>query len=341
MRLRNGWRAGYAETCTSGSEGGSVKPGLETDEGARFLPNKTTLTLLLAASLAAAGFHVGIVDADKQSNATSLARPRTRFPANLTQVVKGEKTLREAMVQIRKRLWLVPSDLNLKEAIDHITIARDFNIVSYRVASLRQELAPTPSRERLPWWNKPSANISIFQLESTTDQEFLTPPVFLDFLFFDTPPQENDLTLSILDACDKVYIPVNMDQYSIDGLAQLISRIQLRFRDRPRKIKITGVIPNEILHRANNSLPMTFLESVWKHFPTLARRTIHYDDTIQVGQALSKVALEINRDARAVRELCALALELAGWQGDMAGIPFCELCDGAVERAQTIAAKEG
>ena len=37
IRLRNSWRAGYAETCKSGSEGGSEKPDLETDKGAWFL----------------------------------------------------------------------------------------------------------------------------------------------------------------------------------------------------------------------------------------------------------------------------------------------------------------
>ena len=42
MKLRNNWRAGYAETCTSGSEGGSEKPGLATDKGAWFLPYKST-----------------------------------------------------------------------------------------------------------------------------------------------------------------------------------------------------------------------------------------------------------------------------------------------------------
>src|SRR6266487_3367537 len=40
MRLRNGWRAGYAEMCKSGSEGGSRKPDLEIDQGGGFLPNK-------------------------------------------------------------------------------------------------------------------------------------------------------------------------------------------------------------------------------------------------------------------------------------------------------------
>jgi hypothetical protein len=41
-RLRNNWRAGYTETCTSGSEGGAEKPGLATDKGAWFLPYKPT-----------------------------------------------------------------------------------------------------------------------------------------------------------------------------------------------------------------------------------------------------------------------------------------------------------
>jgi len=42
MILRNSWRDGYIERCMSGSEGGSQKPGLETDKGAGFLPYKST-----------------------------------------------------------------------------------------------------------------------------------------------------------------------------------------------------------------------------------------------------------------------------------------------------------
>ncbi len=37
FRLIN-WRAVYAERCTYGSEGGAVKPTLETKQGAWFLP---------------------------------------------------------------------------------------------------------------------------------------------------------------------------------------------------------------------------------------------------------------------------------------------------------------
>lgn len=301
---------------------------------------KTSLTDQIASILAAAGFYVGVVDGDKQGNTTSLARPRTNFPATLTDVVTGKKTFLEAMVQIRKRLWIVPADGDLKSAISFITESKDYALMSYRIAQLRKTLNPTPSRDRLAWWSKPTVNIGIFQLEDTTEEEFLTPPPFLDFLFFDTPPQENDLTISMIDASDRIYIPAEMDQFSIDGLANLMSRILSRFEYRDRKIVIAGILPNKILHKPGNPVPMSFLESVWRNFPTLARRPIHHDDTIPVSQAYHKAAIELNRDSRAVRELCALALELAGYQGYMAGVSICDICDAAVERAESPAVVE-
>jgi len=295
---------------------------------------KTSLTLQIASILAAAGFHVGIVDGDSQANATSLALPRRNFPATLTDVVVQGTPLLKAMVQVRKRLWVVPANENLNDASNHITKEKDFNILPYRVAALRKALPAPPPRERLSWWKKPSVNISIFQLEGTSDEEFLLPPPYLDFLFLDSPPSEDDLTVSMTDAADKIAIPAEMDQFSIDGLAKFITRTKKRFEHRDRQIEIVGIIPNKVLHKAGNQLPMDFLESIWKYFPLQARRPIHHDDTIPASQAYRKVALELNRDSRAVRELCALSLELAGYEGTMAGVAICEICDAAVERAQ-------
>lgn len=295
---------------------------------------KTSLTAQISAILAAAGFYVGIIDGDGQANATSLALPRRNFPATLTDVVTKDVPLIQTFVQVRKRLWVVPSDENLTEASNYITKEKDFNIVPYRITALRKALQTPPPREHLSWWHKPSVNISIFHLDETTDEEFLSPPPYLDFLFMDSPPSDDDLTISMLDAADKVVIPVMMDQFSVDGLAKHINKINKRFRDRERKVQIVGVLPNMILHKPGNSLPMDFLESIWRHFPHLARRPIHHDDTIPVSQALRKVALELNRDSRAVRELCAISLELAGYEGYMAGVSICDICDAAVERAQ-------
>jgi hypothetical protein len=40
LRLRDGWRAGYIERRTSGSEGGSRKPAVAMQQGGWFLPYK-------------------------------------------------------------------------------------------------------------------------------------------------------------------------------------------------------------------------------------------------------------------------------------------------------------
>ena len=295
---------------------------------------KTSLTEQIASILASLGFNVAVADGDDQANATSLALPRRDFPATLTDVIVKGTPLLSAMRQVRKRLWIVPADEDLKQAASWIDSKQDYDIVPDLIADLREALQKTPPRDRLSWWRKPTVNISAFQLEETTDEEFVTPPTFLDFFFFDSPPQENDLTISMIYASDKILIPVEMDKFSIDGLAKLLSSIMRRFRHRARKVQIVGVLPNKILHKSGSTVAMDFLESVWRHFPTLARRPIHHDDTIPDSQAYHKVALEMNRDSRATRELCALALELIGYQGDMAGVPICEICSAAVLRAQ-------
>jgi hypothetical protein len=86
MKLRNNWRAGYAETCTSGSEGGSEKPGLATDKGAWFLPYKSTsatnIALGLVGILRRAGANnprVLLIDTDSQGHATLVTTGRNDY----------------------------------------------------------------------------------------------------------------------------------------------------------------------------------------------------------------------------------------------------------------------
>jgi len=219
---------------------------------------KTSLTEQLAAILAALGFHVAVVDGDDQANATSLALPRRDFPSTLTDVIVREKPLLAAMRQVRRHLWIVPADEGLKQAASWIDAKQDHDIVSDRIADLREALAPSPPRDRMPWWYKPVINISAFQLEETTDEEFVTPPPYLDFLFFDSPPQENDLTISMIYASDKILVPVEMDQFSVDGLARLLNSIMKRFRHRERKVQIVGILPTKSCTSRGTLFPWIF-----------------------------------------------------------------------------------
>ena len=146
---------------------------------------KSSSTINLGMMLASLGFQVGLVDGDEQANATSVALPRRHFPLTLTDVLTrkdeeaGKKTLHAAMVQVRKRLWVVPADTNLGSAQVHIRQANDFDILSDQVEELRRALAPTPPRDRLFWWNQPTVNINAFQVEATSDEEYTESPAYL------------------------------------------------------------------------------------------------------------------------------------------------------------------
>ena len=137
----------------------------------------------------------------------------------------------------------------------------------------------------------------------------------------------------MLYASDKVIIPTELEEFSFQGLAQLIDRVKQRFRRRTKMIEFAGILPNKMLHRPNHPMPLDYLESLFKHFPELALRPVHFDPTISEAQGYHTTALELKNDARAVREFCALALELVGYEGSFSGLPICDLCASAVKRA--------
>lgn len=309
---------------------------------------KTSIAGNLAADLAALGFNVAIIDGDDQRNVSSLDE-RNKASASLSNVILPSKLgvtehlpvpLLKAMVQVRKRLWLIPADSMLSVASDHIGSKDEQEVLADRIADLRESLPPPPWKNRFAWLHKPMLTISSFQLEPTTDEEYLTPPRYLDFVFWDSPPAENHLTTAMMLASDKIIVPVEMDKFSADGLRQVLDGIRRRFRHRAHKAEIVGVLPNKVFHQAGDILTMDFLESVFRHFPDLARDPIHHDLTIKNAWSYGQTALEYDRDTRGTRELCSLALELVGYQGSMAGVQDCEICAAAMDRAAIPAVAE-
>src|SRR5258708_2479398 len=308
---------------------------------------KTSVAGNLAAILAALGFNVGLGDGDDQENVTKLDT-RKKWRATLSNVLTGTTvgntthppaSLFDAMVQIRKRLWLVPADKALGAAND--TIGKKgpneggHEVLIDRIEDLRRTLEPPPSWEdRFLWWNKPKVDISAFHLELTTDEEYLTPPKSLDFFIWDSPPAANHLTDAMMLSSDQILVPVEMDQFSADGLQQVLDGIKALFRRRAHKAEVVGILPTKVLHQPGDTLTMDFLESVFRYFPEYTSRPVHHDLTIKNAWAYGQAALEYNRDSRGVRELCSLALELVGYEGDMAGAPLCEICNAAAARAQ-------
>lgn len=299
---------------------------------------KTTLTAWIASILAALGFLVAVVDGDSQENLSKLAYPRPYggegHDVTLTQVVTQGKSLVDAMVQVRKNLWLVPADPFLEEAAMRITRLKNPNLIVERLAQMKRELAsPPPYTKRISWWEKPALNLSQFRQESTSDEEYRTKPPFLDFIFFDSPPHVDALTDAMLRAA-RALIPINMDSFSVEGLQKRVEYVESTFGPDGQQLEIIGILPNEIAHKPGNRIPLDFLADVWRYFPQLARRPIHADDALKDAWAYNMTLLEYAQQyapkSRGTMEVAKLALEISGWPGKLTGLKYCKFCSNAV-----------
>ena len=304
---------------------------------------KTIDAINVAIVLAALGFKVAIVDGDDQMNATSLD-VRKQWKATLTNVIKSTQfrgreyspePLLNAMIQIRKNLWLIPGDNALKEARDYIGNRAEHEVFAERMIDLRKTLPPAPPWEtRFSWWTKTNVTLRDFDLDTlTSDEEYVTPPEWLDFVFWDSPPEDTHLTKAMMLASDKIMVPIKLDQYSADGLPKVLEAVDLSNLYRERKVQVVGIVPNDVIHQGGDDLTLKFLKTLYRDFPALARRPIHHDSALQHAPASKnkRTALELNHDGRGIREIAALALRIIGYRGIMAGVPDCHLCAEARE----------
>jgi ATPases involved in chromosome partitioning len=293
---------------------------------------KTSLATNIAANLAAAGYHVGMLDGDEQANTSTLTAPHRYGRPTLTHVVCENIPLRDAMYQARRNLWIVPADMNLSRAVEYIHAQQDFEVLCDRIEDLQKALSALPEDRSFPWRNLPEVRLRDFNLIPTTAEEFRTPPDYLDFLVMDNPPNPNALTTAMLFAAQEVIVPVELEQYAYQGLAQMFEDIGRKFKRRQQQMKIAGIVPMRVDHRG--ALTVDYLSSVWRMFPALTTFSVHTDKTIPNAQTYNKVSFEEDRTSRGAKELFALALSLTGWQGKVAGLEPCKNCAAAREIAQ-------
>ena len=155
---------------------------------------KTTTALNLAASLAATGQRVLLVDMDPQGNLTSgvnlkgQSAPAGTIYNALTQVEPLTDARPFILATKTPRLEIIPADRSLTGAeIEMVPLDR-------REERLRLLLVPV------------------------RDQ--------YDYVFIDSPPSLGLLTLNALVAADTVLIPLHCEYYALEGLADLWGTIR-------------------------------------------------------------------------------------------------------------------
>ncbi len=149
----------------------------------------------LAAALAMHGLRVLVIDLDPQGNAsTALGVPHPVGTPSIYDVLLAGSTIADvsARVEVGDQFWCVPATIDLAGADIELTsqVAREHRVQR----AVEARLAEDPA---------------------------------LDYVLIDCPPSLGLLTLNALVAGREVLIPIQCEYYALEGLAQLLSTVEL------------------------------------------------------------------------------------------------------------------
>jgi chromosome partitioning protein len=192
---------------------------------------KTTTAINLAASLASAEQRTLLIDLDPQGNAGSgLGIDRGTITGSIYDCLVAKRPMGEVVHQTELRfLDVVPSTPDLTGAeVELVTL-------DGREQKLKQALA---------------------ELVNT-----------YDYVLIDCPPSLGLLTLNALTTADSVLIPLQCEYYAMEGLAQLLSTVELVQQSLNPALEVEGIVLTMFDPRANISHQVA--DEVRRVFPKL------------------------------------------------------------------------
>ncbi len=234
---------------------------------------KTTTTVNIAASLAAAEKKVLLIDSDPQGNSTSgMGIDRSEMTGSTYDLFTGKKTLAE----IKKSThfpWLdvVPS------GIDLVGVEVELIQMIARERVLKKALADSASN--------------------------------YDYIFIDCPPSLGLLTVNALTAADGVLIPVQCEYYALEGLTALMNTIKLIKQDLNPDLAIEGVLLT--MYDSRNNLADQVAQEVRKYFGNKVYTTIiHRNVALSEAPSHGKPVLLYDIRSRGAQSYLDLAKEV-------------------------------
>ena len=195
---------------------------------------KTTTAVSLTAALHSLGKKVLMCDFDPQANATS-------------GLGIEKKQVKYSSYDI------LISDVQAKDSIVHTKFG-DVIPSTAALAGAAIELIDVPKRE----------HCLKRALASVKDD--------YDYIFIDSPPSLELLTLNALCAADSILIPVQCEYFALEGLSDLMTTLRAVKRKLNPKLDIFGVILTMYDGRTNFSNQVA--EEVRRHFPGKVYRSV-------------------------------------------------------------------
>ncbi len=197
---------------------------------------KTTTTVNLAASLAAAGQRVLLIDLDPQGNATMGSGIEKRdLQISIYDVLLGNKSAVEARQNSTAgRYDVLPANREL--------------------AGAEIELVDLPQRET--------------RLRDALDEVSAE----YDYVLIDCPPALNLLTLNGLCAAKSVMIPMQCEYYALEGLSDLVNTIRRVRANLNPELQIEGLL--RTMFDPRNALAQQVSAQLQAHFGDKVYRTV-------------------------------------------------------------------
>ena len=167
---------------------------------------KTTTCVNMSAYLASKGYKCLVVDLDPQGNATTgLGFSKSEVKNSVYQVMIDDSPIESAV---------------MKTCVDGLDILPS----SIDLAGAEVELVYLKDRERV-----------LKKVLEVAKKSY-------DFITIDCPPSLGLLTINALAASDTVIIPIQSEDYAMEGLSQLMNTIKLVVKHLNPELKIEGVV---------------------------------------------------------------------------------------------------
>ncbi|MDA0789370.1 MAG: AAA family ATPase [Proteobacteria bacterium] len=234
---------------------------------------KTTTSLNLAASLAAMGREVLLVDLDPQGNATTGSGIEKEDQAfSVYDVLIDQVPVEDAMINAEASGYhVLPANVDLTGA--------EIELLS------------------IPGWE-----FRLKQALAVVDKRF-------GYIIIDCPPSLGLLTVNGLVAAEAVLIPMQCEYYALEGLSALVNTISRMTTRLNPGLRIEGIV--RTMFDARNSLTMDVSRQLTEHFDDQVYRTV-IPRNVRLAEAPSYglPVLYYDRQSRGAQAYLALAGEL-------------------------------
>jgi len=197
---------------------------------------KTTTSVNLASSLAAAEKKVLLVDIDPQGNATSgVGIDKSGLKSSVYDLIINDEDASGVIVETElKSLQIIPATPDLAGAELELVELTD------RENKLKKILHPLKER--------------------------------YDFIIIDCPPSLGLLTINAMTAADRVIVPLQTEFYAMEGLSQIVRTIALVQKGLNPTLQIEGILLT--MFDGRNNLSRQVEEEVRAHFGEKVFRTV-------------------------------------------------------------------